>query len=157
MFLRHLSHAALTLVGSCRVAEVFDIDDEDFAIVMRDASTPRHRLYALKLGLRTTVPSQSALARHHQIRRTCILHQIRQQREHHYFFPLTLTLSTKVVIDLPYIRLRNILCLVASTAPRLTGPARRAISRYFYYCPVAYRKCHYCTGNRRRYPYHTCT
>ena len=54
LFLRHLSHAALTLVGSCRVAEVFDIDDEDPAIVLRrDASTPRHRLHALKLLLIT--------------------------------------------------------------------------------------------------------
>src|SRR4051812_27657603 len=29
LFLRHLSHAALTLVGSCRVADVFDIDKKD--------------------------------------------------------------------------------------------------------------------------------
>jgi hypothetical protein len=58
LFLRHLLHAALTLVGGCRTAEVFDIVDEDLAIVMRDASTPRHRLHALKPGNGTTAVSQ---------------------------------------------------------------------------------------------------
>jgi hypothetical protein len=41
LFLRHLSHAALTLVGSCRVAEMFDIDDEDHCWVQLRCGTRR--------------------------------------------------------------------------------------------------------------------
>lgn len=47
LFRRHLSHAALTLVGSCRVAEVLDIDEAGHGCLqgaLRLMLRPRQRL-----------------------------------------------------------------------------------------------------------------